>query len=321
MKIYLKTIPGPQFFFEFEGNTEFSEHELLSPLRAFEAAAPRVTVDDILKHIVLLYKQQGFYHVQASYQSYLDAGRNRRLIHFKLDTFEPVTIAKILIQGNRHFDEAFYLDFIHENGPELLLKSRFYENDFEIVSRLLTDHLKTKGFLFPKVSLRSLNWTSKKTSVSPELQIEEGPQTRISEIQISGNQFFSHSDILNRMQLPLDTPLNLFQLELGLKNLADLYSEHGFLKFVIKNSGSEQMIRYSKDFTSAILKLDLQEGPQTKIGNLIFRGALRTRNRVIERELFFKKGDIWNPKNIQKSENQLLRLGLFSSVKMTPIGG
>lgn len=321
VKIYLKIVPGPQFFFEFEGNTEFPEHELLSPLRTFEAAAPRVTVDDILKHIVLLYKQQGFYHAQASYQSYLNAGRNRRLIHFKLDTFEPVKIEKILIQGNRHFDEDFYLDFIHENGPELLLKKRFYENDFETVSRLLTDHLKTKGFLFPKVSLRSLNWDSKKTSVSPELQIEEGPQTRISEIQIAGLQFFSHSDILNRMQLPLKAPLNLFQLELGLKKLADLYAEHGFLKFVIKNAGSEQMIRYSKDFTSAALKLDLQEGPQTKIGNLVFRGALRTRNRVIKRELFFKKGDLWNPQNIQKSENQLLRLGLFSNVKMTPIGG
>lgn len=318
---YLKVVPGPKFFFEFTGNTEFSEYELLEPLRTFEQTSPRVTVDDILKHTISSYKSEGFYHIRVSYQSYLDPKRGHRLIRFKVEPFEAVRIEKISVKRIRHFDESFYLDFIHENGPDLLLRKRFFEGDFEKILGLIVGHLKTKGFLFPKATLGSLNWNSAKTTVSPELLIDEGPQTVVDQIKIKGNRFFGIPDILSRLDLSLGIPLNLFQLELALKNLRESYEQHGFLKFRIKNAESEQLISYSKDFTSATLKLDLEEGPQTRIGNMIFRGALRTRNRVIERELFFKKGDLWNPRDIQKSENQLTKLGLFRSVKIAPLGG
>ena len=75
------------------------------------------------------------------------------------------------------------------------------------------------------------------------------------------------------MLFPLDSPLNLFQIDVQLKKIIDLYTENGFLEFKIEGLGTEKMFVYSSDFKSATLDLKLQEGPQMKVGNIIFRGV------------------------------------------------
>ncbi|HBQ21407.1 MAG: hypothetical protein A2Z91_04240 [Deltaproteobacteria bacterium GWA2_38_16] len=319
VSLFLTITPGPQFSFEFKGASEFNDYTLLSPIVANEEMLPSVSIEDIVKHIITLYQKEGFFHVRVSYDSFLDEKDNTKKIIFNISESEPVKIRGFIISGNKTFDADYYQFWIKRLSPPIILKKYYSPDDFDELPQLLIDHLKTQGFLFPKVSIQNLNWDMDRKSIEPEFYIEEGYQTFIKDIKLSGNSFFSEKELLEALNLPGEAPLNLFQLEVHLNNILTLYKEHGFLKCQIEHLGTEKLIAYSKDLTFAFLNIHIIEGPQTKIGAILFRGMVRTRNRVLERELTIKKGDVWNPKEIQRSENQLLKLGLFSSLKIRPL--
>jgi len=69
VKIYLKIIPGPEYSFIFQGQTEFDSSEFLTPLQMYEEAAPTVTLDDITKQIIRLFKNEGYFNVGATYKT------------------------------------------------------------------------------------------------------------------------------------------------------------------------------------------------------------------------------------------------------------
>ncbi len=314
--LFIALAPGPQYQFEFEGVTVFSPPALLTPLTKEEGSGI-VTLEDIASHILSSYRKEGFYHVQLSQHTDLDKKNNKKIITFVVQESHRVEIQKFLIHGSQHFDEPHYQQLI-----QILTPRKIYDPQIlDTLTQSLKDHLKNQGFLFAKVSIPNLNWDADKKTVTPEILIEEGPQTLIKDVQIRGNPSFGKETLLKEIQLSLDAPLNPLAIDGYLNKLIEFYQTHGFLKMKIENASPEKLIAYSPDRKEAYLNIQVSEGPQAKIGNIVFRGTVQTHNRVLERELTFQKGGVWNPKEIQKTESQLLHLGLFSGLRIQPLSG
>ncbi len=312
--ILITLTPGPQYYFEFEGVRAFSSSALLSPLK--KSGQEVISLEDIASHILASYRAEGFYHVQLQQHASLDEKKNQKTITFIVQEFHQVKIQDFIIQAH-HFEDAYYQNLIQTLNP----KKVYDPQALETLPPAIADHLRNLGFLFAKVSISSLNWNADKTSIRPEFSIEEGPQTLIKDVRFHGNLSFTKNRLLKEIQFSLGSPLNPSQMDASLNKLIEFYQSQGFLKSKIENASPEKLIAYSADHTEAYLNIYLSEGPQVKIGNIIFRGAIRTRHRVLERELTFKEGAIWNPKEIQKTESQLLHLGLFSGLRIQPLSG
>ncbi|MBI3019125.1 MAG: BamA/TamA family outer membrane protein [Deltaproteobacteria bacterium] len=312
--VFVRLAPGSQHRFEFEGVAAFSSSDLLSPLSKEGAGA--VSLEDIASHILSSYRQEGFYHVQLSQRVSLDEKRNEKIITFMVQESHRVEIQRFLIRA-QHLDEAYYQNLLRT----LLPKRAYVPQNMESLSRSLKDHLRSEGFLFANVSILNLNWDADRKSVAPEILIEEGPQTLIKDVRFQGNRSFSRERLLKEIQLSLDTPLNPAEIDTTLNRIIEFYQSHGFLKIKLENTVPEKLIAYSADRKAAYLHIQISEGPQVKIGNIIFRGTIRTRHRVLERELTFHKSDLWNPKEIQRTESQILHLGLFSGLRIQPLSG
>jgi outer membrane protein assembly complex protein YaeT len=61
------------------------------------------------------------------------------------------------------------------------------------------------------------------------------------------------------------------------------------------------------------------EGPQTRIGRVLVRGALLTRPSVIHQRLPFKAGEPLDPDRLLKGQSQLADLGVFERVDVEPL--
>ncbi|MGH7277300.1 MAG: BamA/OMP85 family outer membrane protein, partial [Candidatus Rokuibacteriota bacterium] len=61
------------------------------------------------------------------------------------------------------------------------------------------------------------------------------------------------------------------------------------------------------------------EGPQTRIGRILIRGLLETREAVIRRQLPFAPGDPVNPEALVEGQRRLAELGIFERVDVEPL--
>lgn len=314
--IFIKVNPGPQYNFDFKGLEFFSTSELLSPFLTDPMAGLTISPDEIASYIITSYQKNGFYHVEVSYSEDLDIHKNKKRIIFHIYEHSRVKILDFVIQGNKHFSEEHYKDLIPRISSPIIAKKYFSQTDLDLLPIRLETYLKDQGFFKPKIVIQNLNWDLERRSISPEILMNEGPRTFIKNIFFDGHAAFSSAQLSEVLDLPKEGFLPFNQLQSHLLNVIEFYKQHGFLKCKIENLDSENLIVYSQDSKTASLHIKISEGPQVKIGDIIIRGAARTKYRVLEREFTFKEGMVWNPREIEKTEARLLKLGLFSSVRI-----
>ncbi len=69
------------------------------------------------------------------------------------------------------------------------------------------------------------------------------------------------------------------------------------------------------------LEFNVTEGPQARVGDIRIRGNLRTRDRVIRRELQLLPGDIYDSRKLSESRRRISRRRIFSKVAAYPVPG
>ncbi len=69
------------------------------------------------------------------------------------------------------------------------------------------------------------------------------------------------------------------------------------------------------------LEFTAVEGPQATVGEMRIKGNMRTRDRVIRRELTLLPGDIYNAEKLNRSKGNIRRRGLFARVESHNIPG
>ncbi len=68
------------------------------------------------------------------------------------------------------------------------------------------------------------------------------------------------------------------------------------------------------------LKMSIDEGTAVKFGEILVRGNFRTSERVILKDLPFKRGDTFDLRKIEEGERNLQNHLIFNSAKVTPVG-
>ena len=315
--VFLRLAPGPRHFFSFKGNLELDNYALLAPLnQPSEEIIPRVTLQDLTNHMMLQYQNLGFVNAKVNYATLEEKKYNTKSAVFTIQEGLRVKIQDYLFEDIVHFDKDFYLKFIHAAAPEEISNNIYVPKLLQRVPQLIIDELKSRGFLFAKAQIKNINWDSEKTLVTPIISIQEGAQTLIEDVLIHGNIHFKSDFLLSLIEIQKGGPLNLYRLDLEIQKILQHYQKNGYLKCHLKDPNT--LIQYSDDFTKAEIKIDLSEGHQITIGNIVIRGVNRTRGRVIEREINLQPGAPWNPQEIQIAEKNLIRLGLFSHVDIHP---
>ncbi len=266
---------------------------------------------ELVEKIAAFYKASGYAYIDIIiYEKKADD-----LIEIHLDINEGpyVKIHQLSISGLISRPEKYYKDLFYKLASNRVQDKQFIKADIELASKNLITQLKNEGFVNAKLTrlqVGSITEQSQKGLVV--LQIEEGLQTQISQVNIQGNRFINTDKVLELLDLKIGQKLNLYDLEKSINNLRVFYAENGFIESKIATD-NRNIISYSENFNEASLNINIVEGPQIYVSTIIIEGHKMTHTKLIQTELEFKAGDLLTPTKLEESIARLQRTGHFST--------
>ncbi len=261
--------------------------------------------------IRLFYEEEGYYQAKVE-------GREERVspqemaVIFDIIEGDKFDISEIRIIGNRALTEkeiksklqtsALYLFFF--GGT---LKREELARDLDRIRALYLDN----GFLDIAVAEPEIQLDTERKKLRILIRVEEGPQFRIRDLTIKGNSLFSESEIRGLIK---SRPGGIFSretLQRDLVVITDRYAEQGYLFADVTPVTDLQPAE-----NTVSLALEITEGRQAFVNRIEITGNVRTRDKVIRREIRLVEGDVFDSRLYQNSRQNVTALGFFEDVKL-----
>lgn len=158
-----------------------------------------------------------------------------------------------------------------------------------------------KGFFSPTVKTKTREISN---GIEIIFDIKEGPRPKIKEIRIEDDQKDYPKDLLR-------LKLGDFFIQEGIresqKKIENFYKEKGY-------AFAEASFSIIPD--SGILAFSVKKGDKFYIKDILISGLRSTNPMVVQREIEFKKGDIYSEKKLFNSRRRIYSLGFYSMVNV-----
>ncbi len=151
-------------------------------------------------------------------------------------------------------------------------------------------------------------WSGKRVYI--DVDLEEGSQYQLGEVNITGNTQFNRDLLLRVIGTRPGEVFNSELIKKGFENLKKLYGARGFINWT-------PILHQDFDEENKLVNLafDFEEGRQFVLRRLDFVGNTSTRDKVIRREMLLNEGETFNTVLLDLSLLRLNQLGFFDRLK------
>ena len=205
-------------------------------------------------------------------------------------------VSEITLNGNVEISNSKVKDALTIAPGRSLSGKLLHENERKIVSLY-----KKKGYYLAQVTAEAPE--DSMGTVKLAFNIHEGKKIEVEEIDIIGNRRVSDREIKKQMKIKKGKRFDDNYFDGDLKVIFDYYRQNGFLNAKIISSGKE----INKDKTGLIVRIELEEGPQFRVGQASAHiqshekfEQLFTEEEVLA-ELTLKEGDIFSEAAFEES--------------------
>ena len=261
--------------------------------------------------IRLFYEEEGYYQARVE-------GREERISPQEVDvTFNIVEgdkfdVGEIRIVGNKYLKEKDIKKKLQTSELYLFffggtLKREELRRDLDRIRAYYLDN----GFLDIAVEDPEIQLDAPRKKLKIIIRVEEGPQYRIGSLTIKGNRLLTEPEIRGLIKSRTGGIFSRETLQADVVAITDRYAEHGYLFGDVL-----PMTDIQRTETTVNISLEITEGRQAYINRIEITGNVRTRDKVIRREVRLVEGDVFNSALLQDSRRNLQNLGYFEDVKL-----
>lgn len=241
-----------------------------------------------------------------------ESGNQRTDVVFQIDRDGRKKFADLVIQGNHYFRREDIRERmrIHPSGG-LLVHGVFSQSmlarDVQVIQALY----RSNGFLQAKItSAINENYRGKQGLIQVVLTIDEGPQTRVGKLIITGNGRISEKEIRSLITASEGEPYSDTTVSDDQTEVMNAYANRGF---------SEARFEYTAvpeagDPNKVDLQYTITEGEQIFVNDVLVAGLHFTRPSVVDREIKMKSGAPLGQSAMLESQSGLYNLGIFNEV-------
>lgn len=294
--------PGQRLEVYFKENFAISTKRLMKELTFMEdEEVTEESIKEAVERIRRLYLSKGYYYanVAAGMESLEDVIRvtlfifeGKRVI-LKAIGFQGITFSPEVLKGIIPLEEEkpFNANLLSDSRESII---RFYN---------------ALGYLQADVTEIKKEFKEDGTELYVEFIVNEGPQTTIKEINITGNKAIETAEIRSVIHLRETDPYNVIDVGDARYAIQNLYRRYGYLEARVD---VETII----DNGMAFINFYIEEDKPSIIGKVIIRGNRKTRDKIIRREVTLKEGDPFNYEELLRIKQRLYNLGLFDEVSI-----
>lgn len=270
--------------------------------------------DEIYKY----YLDRGYSQVTVDYDIIRDPVTGFGTVTFLMDEGRKLKIKSLNFVGNesvstRKLKKSIktkkwgFLSLITSSG-------RFDENKFQEDLDILRDIYKDVGHLDVNISEANvvLEYPTAKT-IAITINIDEGRQYRVGEVDVEGNTLFLTKDLLRALELKPGDVFSPTKLDEDREILRDVFGRVGYLDTYVRAERTPNLETGAIDIT-----FHIQESERFILESIRIDGNHKTKSIVILRELALAPGSTFDLVRMKTSETRLKNTQFFDEVILTP---
>ncbi|HWI40214.1 MAG TPA: outer membrane protein assembly factor BamA, partial [Verrucomicrobiae bacterium] len=234
---------------------------------------------------------------------------------FTITEGKKILISRIRFEGNQAYterklkktmetSEEWFLSWITGAGT---YKEDVLKNDVA----LLADLYLNNGYINIKVGEPRVELLSDKSGLEVTIPISEGEQFRVGTIGFKGELLDTPDELRAKMKVKPGELFNRGTIRNDIIALTDLYADRGYAFANVAPLTKVDAAARTVDLT-----FDVEKGEKVTIERINIGGNLRTRDKVVRRELKLAEGDLYSSTAIKRSKQSLMNLGFFEDVNL-----
>lgn len=269
---------------------------------------------------------QRLYIAQGRYNAEINATAtglplNKATIAIAISEGNVSRIAHINIVGNHIFSDTELLDLFELKAPP-------YANIFNRADRYsreklqgdlerLESYCQDRGYVDFRILSTQVSITPDKKKIYITINVDEGEQYRVSDVQIIGEIGDVPLRSLQRLlTVQTDAVFSRALITASEENLIGALSNAGYSLATVTGAPEQD-----EDADTVTIKFFVDIGERIYVRRINFHGNTITRDQVLRREMLQLEGGWASSSQIELSKLRLERLGLFSEVSLetTPV--
>ncbi len=269
-------------------------------------------VSSSVKEIKKLYTSKRYYGSEVEYRVELIEG-NKAVVYFDITEGVKGYLKKIGFAGNEVFGarklrkvmqtkEKGWLWWLTKSG---ILDMDVLEVDINRIKSFYHDH----GYMTVKVGEPEITLSKNRKSIIITIRIEEGNQYRLGSIDIKGDILTTKEDLLKGLKSRVGKVYRSSLVQKDLLWLTDRYADEGYAYVDVS-----PLTGLDHEKRLAYLIFKIEKDGEVYISRIEIKGNIKTRDKVIRRELKVAEGDLYSSTRLRKSRQRVKRTGYFTDV-------
>ena len=225
-------------------------------------------------------------------------------------------LSAVHFTGNQFFDQEQIRGVMQEQAAgKLFSHGRYSEALLNADVRSIQDLYRSNGYRQAEVSSRLIeNYQGDASQLAIELNIKEGPQTRVGSVSVQGNLIIAGEQLMELAELSTSEGQGFDESSLAddRDRILGVYFKNGFTNATVDVSytpvaSPDEQPRVAVIFT-------VHEGEQFFVNQMFLSGVHYTRPGVARREFRMKAGEPLSQQDMLETQRHLYDLGLFNEV-------
>lgn len=255
-----------------------------------------------------LYYKKGFTHASVDYTIKLEEATGKAFVTITIDEGKRVKIRKITFEGNRAIKSNKLLKLMATKKDTLFTSGVFNEDAFEGDLEKIKAFYESQGFLDTKLE-PELKYDSTGKFLHINIKVDEGKKYVVGEINFSGNALLSEEAIMKALKMTSARAFSKEGLREDVNAIQGLYFEKGYIYATVKSDTFLNPSTGNIDIAYNIVENEL-----TYVDRIEIKGNIKTKDKVIRRELRLRPGEPFDGKKLQRSKERLYNLGYFEDI-------
>jgi len=285
-----------------------------------------------------LYEKSGYSDTKVKYVLNIDEATGHGTVTYQIQESPKVKIILVTFLGAEAFTQKELRKEIktraHWMWSWLTGSGYFQQDEFDGDTDKLTDFYHSHGYL--DFEVKDVKFDHPTTnSMIVKFYIYEGHQYKVGAVKFSGNKVFTDAEIIKGVRaiqklqnskvklgangLVMDVT-NIFTPEGLTKDteaMQDFYGSKGYIEIA---QGQALHVQTVPNIEKGTMDLDFQVGEDqiSYVQKIEIHGNLKTKDKVIRRELAISPGDVFNMVQVKISKQRLEGLQYFDKVDTRP---
>ncbi len=252
------------------------------------------------------YRKRGFSEAIIDYSIEVD-DENKAKVTFSIDEKTLARIRKIMIKGNICYRSKKITKLMRTKTKGFFRKGILKKEVLEDDIKRIDDFYKERGFSDVKVSY-SLDYV--KSNVHIVITIDEGNRQYISRIKVEGNREISLEDIEEKIEIKVGEVYVEKKVNENVNNVRGVYVDRGYIYAQVK-----PVLYFNPQTKKVDITFSIVENQVAYVERIDIKGNVKTKDKVIRRELRLYPGEKFEGSKIRKSRQRLDNLGFFEEVR------